>query len=294
MHEEGPSIARSAWLQLDEQGSQALALEQAAWRSDASVAMRKLTTMSRIVQALVLREIMTRFGRENLGFIWLVLEPLILTSFVMVAWTIIYGTTKHGVTIVQIVLTGYSMLSLWRHIVTRFLHCFRQNAGLLFHRNVRPMDTILARFFLETFGTLTSFFASYLVLYLLDMVQPINDVLLLLVAWFLLAGFSFSVALIVSALAELWEPSEKFVQPLMYITIPLTGAFFMVSWMPSDYHYALLLSPMINTVEMFRAGLFGPSIQTYYHPEYVVTVTVFLIAFGLLLMRKAQTQIRIE
>lgn len=294
MAEGTPQRSRASWLALDETGSKALLREQAAWRTDARTVIRKLATMARIVQALVLREIMTRFGRENLGFVWLVLEPLILTSFVMVAWSIIYGTTKHGVTIVQIVLTGYSMLSLWRHVVTRFLHCFRQNAGLLFHRNVRPMDTILARFFLETFGTLTSFFASYLVLFLLDMVPPIHDVLLLLSAWFLLAGFSFSVAIIVSALAEIWEPSEKFVQPLMYITIPLTGAFFMVSWMPSDYHYALLLSPMINTVEMFRAGLFGPSIQTYYHPGYVVVVTVFMTAFGLLLMRKAQTQIRIE
>ena len=265
-----------------------------AWRADAATFFHKLGAMSRILKALVLREIMTRFGRENLGFIWLILEPLILTTFVMFGWSIMYGSTKHGVTVIQIVLTGSSMLSLWRHVVTRFLHCFRQNAGLMFHRNVRPMDTILARFFLETFGTLVSFFVSYLVLFIFDLVPAIYDPLLLLAAWFLLAAFSFSVALLVSALAELWEPSEKFVQPLMYITIPLTGAFFMVSWMPSDYHSALLLSPMINTVEMFRAGLLGPSVQAHYHSEYVVTVTVLLTAFALLLMRKAQTQIRMD
>ena len=248
----------------------------------------------RILEALVLREILTRFGRENLGFIWLVLEPLILTVMVMVGWTIMYGTAKHGATILQLVLTGYSMLTLWRHLVMRFSHCFRHNAGLLFHRNVRPMDTILARFFLETVGTLISFFVAYTFLYAVDWIPPIYDIFTLLAAWFLLAAFGFSAALIVSALAELWEPAEKFIQPLMYITIPLTGAFFMVSWMPSDYHYALLFSPMINTVEMFRAGLIGPSTQTYYHPEYVIMVTIFLTAFALLLMRKAQAHIRIE
>ncbi|MFN9974209.1 MAG: ABC transporter permease [Phycisphaerae bacterium] len=285
---------RPDWSKPKPETRAALAREAAAWKTDAAVVWRKLNTMLRILHALVLREIMTRFGRENLGFVWLVLEPLILTTLVMIGWTIIYGTSKHGVTIVQLVLTGYSMLTLWRHLIFRFTHCFRHNAGLLFHRNVRPMDTIFARFFLETVGTLISFFVSYLVLFTLDMIAPIHDVLLLLTAWFLLAGFGFSVALVVSALAELWEPSEKFVQPLMYITIPLTGAFFMVSWMPSDYQYPLLLSPMINTVEMFRAGLIGPSAQTYYHPEYVLIVNVFLTAFALLLMRKAQTHIRIE
>lgn len=285
---------RPEWSKPTREARAAMAHEAVAWKADATVVWRKLNTMFRILHALVLREIMTRFGRENLGFVWLVLEPLILTTMVMIGWTIIYGTSKHGVTIVQLVLTGYSMLTFWRHLVMRFTHCFRHNAGLLFHRNVRPMDTIFARFFLETIGTLISFLVSYLVLYTLDMIPPIYDIFLLLTAWFLLAGFGFSVALIMSAFAELWEPAEKFIQPLMYITIPLTGAFFMVSWIPSDYHYALLLSPMINTVEMFRAGLIGPSTQTYYHPDYVILVTIFLTAFALLLMRKAQSHIRIE
>ena len=285
---------RPDWSKPTPEARAALAREAVAWKADAAVVWHRLNTMFRILHALVLREIMTRFGRENLGFVWLVLEPLILTSMVMIGWTIIYGTSKHGVTIVQLVLTGYSMLTFWRHLVMRFTHCFRHNAGLLFHRNVRPMDTIFARFFLETLGTLISFLVSYLVLYTLDMIPPIHDIFLLLTAWFLLAGFGFSVALIMSAFAELWEPAEKFIQPLMYITIPLTGAFFMVSWIPSDYHYALLLSPMINTVEMFRAGLIGPSAQTYYHPDYVILVTIFLTAFALLLMRKAQSHIRIE
>lgn len=286
--------ALPAWLLPTPEARDALKQEQAIWSADAAVAIRKLATTVRILEALVLREIMTRFGREQLGFIWLVLEPLILTVMVMAGWTIMYGSTKHGVTVLQLVLTGYSMITLWRHVIQRFAHCFRHNAGLLFHRGVRPMDTILARFLLETVGTLISFFVAYIFLYAIDWIPPIYDVFTLLSAWFLLAGFAFSVALIVSALIEIWEHAEKFVQPIMYITIPLTGAFFMVSWMPSDYHYALLLSPMINTVEMFRAGLIGPSTQTYYHPEYVLLVTVFLAAFALLLMRKAQAHIRIE
>lgn len=290
-----PRLPRSpAWLTPSPETRAALAREQDIWRTDAALVLKKLRTMARIVHALILREIMTRFGREHLGFVWLVLEPLILTTMVMIGWTIVYGTTKHGVTIVQLVLTGYSMLTLWRHIISRFTHCFRHNAGLLFHRNVKPLDTIFARFLLETIGTLVSFFVSYTVLYILDMIPPINDVYVLLGAWFLMSGFAFAVALNVSALIELWEPAEKFVQPLMYITIPLTGAFFMLSWIPSDYHYALLLSPMINAVEMFRAGLIGPSVQTYYHPDYILLVTVFLAAFAFLLMRKAEAHIRIE
>jgi capsular polysaccharide transport system permease protein len=268
--------------------------EQARWRSDATMVSRKIQTTLRIIHALVLREIMTRFGREHLGFLWLVLEPLLLTTLVMIGMTILNGTTKNDVTIVQLVLTGYSMASLWRHIIARFLHCFRHNAGLMFHRNVKPMDTILGRFFLETTGTLISFFVAYITLYLLDLIGPIKDLTLLLGAWYLLALFSFAAAVCIAALCELWEPLEKFVQPMLYVTLPLTGVFYLVSWMPSQYHHVLLLSPMVNTMEMFRSGMIGPTIQTYYNVEFVIYVTIFLAAFGLLLMRKAEAHIKIE
>ena len=268
--------------------------EKSAWKKNSLAVLAKVRTMSRVLQALVLREIMTRFGRENLGFVWLILEPLILTTLVMIAWSVMYGNAKHGVTVVQIVLSGYSMVTLWRHMVLRFGHCFRHNAGLMFHRNVKPLDTILARFFLETIGTLISFTISYVTLFLLDLIAPIHDVYLMIIAWMLLSLFSFTIALIFSALGELWEHTEKFVQPMMYVTLPLTGMFFMLSWIPSDYHEILLLSPMIHTVEMFRAGLIGPSVQTYYDPQFVVVSTIFLGALALFLMRKAESHIRIE
>jgi capsular polysaccharide transport system permease protein len=283
-----------AFGQLSPATAAALKREAVLWGAQSKLVLARFQTMGRVVHALVLREIMTRFGREHLGFVWLVLEPLILTTLVMIGWTIMFGTSKQGIPVVQFVLTGYSMLSLWRHIVMRFIHCFRHNAGLMFHRNVKPIDTILARLFLESFGTLISFFVSYTLLYLIDWIPAIHDIFLLLAAWFLLTFFAFSAALIISALCELWEPAEKFIQPLMYITIPLTGTFSMLSWIPSDYHYVLLLSPMLNTVEMFRAALIGPSTQTYYHPDYVMLVSLFLTAFAFLLMRKAQAHIRLE
>ena len=272
----------------------ALEREVEIWRSCLQLVKRRSYTMGRVMHALLLREILTRFGRENLGFVWLVLEPLILTTLIMIGWWIMFGEAKHGVSIAQLAISGYSQLTLWRHIIARLQHCFRANAGLMFHRSVKPFDTIFARLFLESLGTLISFFVSFLVLYLIDLIPPIHDIGLLLTAWILITFFSFSVALIILAFCEFWEPAEKFVQPIMYITLPLTGAFFMVSWMPSEIQSILLLSPMINTQEMFRAGLIGPSTPTYYHPEYVILVTVFLTAFAFMLVRKAEAHIRLE
>ena len=273
---------------------QSLHVEWEAWNAaltNISLRMRRVAT---ILRALALRELMTRFGRDNLGFVWLVFEPLLLTVLVLIWWSMAFGSTKQGVAIVPLALSGYSLLTLWRHINLRFIYCFRHNAPLMFHRSVKPMYTILARFFLETTGALLSFFTAYTFLFAFYQIGPIHDVFLFLSGWYLLAFFSFSVALCVSALCELWEPTEKLYNPLMYITLPLTGLFFMVSWLPTDYHALALLSPSVNCFEMARGGLIGPYVQVYYHVDYVIYVSVFLSAFGFLLMRKAQAHIKIE
>jgi capsular polysaccharide transport system permease protein len=254
----------------------------------------KLRVTHRIWVALILREIMTRFGREQLGFLWLILEPLILTTIVMFGWYLMFGSVKHGVPIAQLALTGYSCLTLWRYMVGRMMNCFRHNAPLLFHLNVRPMDTIIARLFLETFGVFIAFFTSFTFLYLLGWIDPIADMSLVLGGWFLLAAFSFSVALILSALSEFSEHADKLIQPLMYITIPLTGVFSMVAWLPQDMQAVLLYSPIANAVEMFRAGVIGPHIETHWDVQYILICTGITLAIGLLLMRAAETKIKIE
>lgn len=75
---------------------------------------QKLGQKARTINALLVRELMVRFGHGNIGFMWLVGEPLILTIGVMGMWTLLYGEQKHGVKIMPVVLTGYSTLTLFR------------------------------------------------------------------------------------------------------------------------------------------------------------------------------------
>lgn len=53
----------------------------------------RLSIQLRVVHALMLREMMTRFGRSHLGFFWLMGEPLLLMAGVVFVWTLIIGAT---------------------------------------------------------------------------------------------------------------------------------------------------------------------------------------------------------
>jgi capsular polysaccharide transport system permease protein len=41
---------------------------------------------TRVIQALIIRELTTRFGRENIGFLWVMAEPLLFAVLVGLLW----------------------------------------------------------------------------------------------------------------------------------------------------------------------------------------------------------------
>lgn len=242
---------------------------------------------ARVLNALLLRELMQRYGHGNLGFLWLILEPLLLTVGVMMLWSAMYGQTRHGVNVAPFVLTGYSVLTLWRQGVSRSILVFRHSAELLFHRQIQPIDVFVTRMFLEIFGVLIAFFTAYVPLLLLDLVEPIDDYLLLLGGWFLLSYFCLGVGLIIAALTELSDTAERLVQPLMYVSLMFSGAFFMVAWLPTQAQQVVLLSPLVHGVEMVRSGFFGPGVPATYSVGYILSAGILVNAVGWAMVRRA-------
>jgi capsular polysaccharide transport system permease protein len=248
----------------------------------------------RILGALMLREASARYGHENIGFFWLMVEPLFLALGVMTMWSVTGQSHGHGVELVPFVLSGYTVLTLWRHLVAQSIHALRRSADLMFHRNVRAFDILFARVMLEMVGILTAFFIAYLPLVLLGAMDPMRDPLVLLGAWILLTWFAFSFGLIITSLTELSEVAEHFIQPIMYITLPITGAFTMQYWLPSKARYVLSWSPLVNIQEMFRGGLFPVDIQTEWDASYLLLWCVVLTGIGLPLVRVAQRHVRMD
>lgn len=253
-----------------------------------------MRVQARVVMALMLRGALSRYGHENLGFFWLMGEPLLMTCGVMVMWSVTGMDHGHGVGLVPFVLTGYTMLTLWRHIVMHMSHAMSHNAGLMFHRNVRMVDALAGHVILESLGGLAAFFIAYIPLAVTDMVPRIYDPLLLLGGWGLITWLGFAFGMIVAALSEYSEAVSRFIPPVMYITIPATGAFYMLEWMPEKAQAALIWSPLVHPFEMFRAGLFGPMVGAKFSFGYMSLVCTILTAVGLAMVRAAEKHVHVQ
>src|SRR5271166_1682769 len=126
---------------------------------------KKLACQWRVVGALLIREVFTRFGREGLGFAWVVAEPLIFAIPVLLVWSAVRGPYEHGVRLMPFLWSGYLPILLFRHVGGRMVFFVRVNAGLLYHRQVTIFDLFLARFLLEVCSNLSAVMASFVLFY---------------------------------------------------------------------------------------------------------------------------------
>ena len=248
----------------------------------------------RIIGALMMRETVTRYGRQGLGLLWLIGEPLLFCFGVIIMWSLIKPAYEHGVRIAPFIMTGYMCLLLLRHLVGANMNALQANGGLLYHRPVKVMHLYVSRCGLEIAGNTMAFFVVYLAMLAIRQVDPPHDLLLFYSGWFLLAFMGCGISFVFAGLALRYELFERVSPVLQYAMIPLSGVFTMMAWLPQHYRDILLKVPIPHTVEMVRAGMFGEFTPTYYDAGYAFAWAVALNFIGLVLLARAKHHLEME
>jgi ABC-type polysaccharide/polyol phosphate export permease len=240
----------------------------------------------RVLGALLVREMLTRYGRHNIGFLWLFAEPMMFTLGVTALWTATKSVHGSDLPIVAFALTGYSSVLLWRNMPSRCIGALQNNLSLMYHRNIKVFDIYIARVALEFGGATVSFTTLSIVFILIGWLAPPQDILQVLAGWLIIAWFGSALAIFLGALSHEYELVDKLWHPFSYLTFPLSGAAFMVAALPKAAQEIVLYVPMVHGTEMVREGYFGERARAVYDLGYVLPVCLILTVFALLQVRK--------
>ncbi len=243
---------------------------------------RSLSIQLRVIGALLMREVITRYGRHNIGFFWLFVEPMIFTLGITALWTAVQSSHNVRLPIVAFAVTGYSSVLLWRNMPNRLVGAIGPNLALMYHRNVKVFDVYAARLALEALGASISFSVLTLCFIAMGWMQWPEDIGKVLLGWFMLAWFGAALAILVGAISERTDIVEKVWAPITYLTFPLSGAAYMVDWLPAAAQKAVLYLPMVHGVELLREGYFGSAVRAHYDIAYMASACLFLTFFGLM------------
>jgi capsular polysaccharide transport system permease protein len=213
-----------------------------------------------IVQALLLREMQTRFGRNQLGFLWLFIEPLLLAAAIgAFKWATEIGQTVPGVSIFVLTLVGYLPYFTFRAIVGRAPGTLKSNMTLLYHARIKLLDVVLARHLLEMAAVFTVMtFLAIGVMIWADMVPAGIPILFL---------------------------------ALVYLSLPFSGALMALHQLDPAFREILLWNPQTHLHEMIRYGFFGDALPSYFSIAYLCFWIGLLNLVGLAALRAVRPKL---
>ncbi len=251
-------------------------------------------TQMRVIGALVMREIHTRYGRDNIGYLWLIGEPLVLASAIAAIHS--HGQTQYGSDIrpLSFAIVGYTTYIIFRGIVNRSEGTLESNAPLLYHRMVTVMDIVIARVILESAGVFLAYCVLMVLCVSLGVASPPARPLYLLAGQATMVWMAFAQSLILTALTHDSPLIARLTHPYTYLMIPISGAWIRMEAVPNPYRYYLSWAPLPNIFELTRYGQFESCDLTYFDGYYLYGMCLVLTWIGLVMMRMARRRVHLH
>lgn len=245
----------------------------------------------RVLGALLMRETLTRYGRHNIGFLWMFVEPMLFTVGVTLLWNALKTVHGSNLPITAFGITGYSSVLIWRNMPSRAIGAITPNLSLMYHRNVKILDIFLSRILLEFMGVLTSCLILTLFFSAIEWMTLPEDIIKVVEGLFMLGWFGASLAILIGALSHDNELVDKFWHPFVYLFFPFSGAAFLIDAAPAGARSFILWVPMVHGVECVRDGYFGSMFTPHYDLGYLAMWNITLTLVALLQVRKLNYRI---
>lgn len=238
----------------------------------------------RVIIALILREMSTRYGRSPGGYIWAVLEPLAAIIILVTGFSLIIKSPPLGSSFVLFYASGYLPFNLYQTLSLTVSRAIVFSKPLLKYPVVTWMDAILARLILNS---LTSILVMYLLFGGILLTIPTRTVLELpplieatLLATLLSLGVgTLNCALI--GLVDVWDIVWSIITRPLFL---ISGVFFLYEDLPPMVQNIMWYNPLVHLIGLFRSGFYPMYEPQYFSATYVIAFSLVPLFLGLVLL----------
>ncbi|MBK0329317.1 ABC transporter permease [Rhodobacteraceae bacterium F11138] len=246
---------------------------------------------ARVILALILREMSTRYGRTPGGYIWGVLEPLAAIMFLSIGFSLVIRTPALGTSFLLFYATGYLPFNLYQTLSAMIGASIRFSKPLLRYPAVTWLDAVLARFLLNSLtGVLIAVILLTGILAVIEHRTQL-DLPPLVAAMALAMVLGLGVGVIncaISGLYPIWEMVWSILTRPLFLA---SGIFFLYDSLPPLPQNLLWYNPLIHIIGLMRTGFYPTYDAAYVNVTYVLGVSLGLLAMGLLLLGRYHREI---
>jgi len=238
-----------------------------------------------VINALILREIQTRFGTSNIGYLWAIVEPLFVLIVFFLLYELLGRTPPGGMELVPFLATGVTAFYGFQNTIKRLEKSVDANQGLLLYPQVTPLDVMIARGLLEASTFLVVFGLIIFGSWIFDLTPPIESPLVLIFILIDLQLLAFGFGCMFCIAFMMFPVIDRFMSPVWRALMFLSGVFYTMDELPEMTQDWIALNPIAHAVDLLRGAYFASYTPEVASLSYLLEWTCGSLFVGLMLER---------
>lgn len=240
--------------------------------------------MARVVTALILREMSSRYGRSPGGYLWAVLEPLGMIALMTIGFSLLLRSPPLGTSFLLFFATGYTPFTFYQTLSVTLARSITFSRALLAYPVVTWADALIARLLLNG---LTGILVSYIIMGIVIVLQDdpvsirIGPVIESMVLALLIGVAVGTLNCALMGLITVWGQVWSIVTRPLFIA---SGVIFLYEDMPQLAQSILWYNPLMHVVALMREGFYPSYTASFVSVTYVVGCGLVLLFLGVVLL----------
>lgn len=252
--------------------------------------MTQLFRYRDLIGALVARELKVRYRRSAIGFLWTMLQPLLMMLVLHTIFSSIFRFKMELGNYPVYALAGILFWNFFSQSILSSMNSLRGNAQLLqklpLPKAVFPIATVIS-------GVINLLFALVPLLGILIVTKhPLTPALLFLPVSILLAAlFTLGAGLLLAPLAVFFSDVVELVGVLLSLIMYLTPIFYPKEIVPEHMRWIVRFNPARSILEVFRDPIYQGEIPPLSHLSVCIGIAALALILGALAFRRSSDRI---
>ena len=244
-----------------------------------------------VQNALFLRELNMRFSAGRMGLFWTFFEPFFQIMVFVLIKLFLFGGSSSGFDVSVFLALNFTAFNMFKNIVMQSSNAFIANKPLFLYKQIKPIDTIVARTIVEVFITSIIILIFLAIGFYFNFDMAIKDLVMVTFGFLFLIFFSFSFALFIAVGNTFFPSIGKLISFLMTALMFGSAIFYSIEMLPPEIQNFLLYNPLTHFIEMIHGSYFVALDTQFVDYNYMLLWTLTLLYSGLWLYIKLEKRI---
>ena len=245
-----------------------------------------------VIKALFLRELNTKMSVGRLGLFWTFFEPFMqVTMFILIRVVIMGSGEGSNFDYTVFMAAGFIAFNMFRNILSGSSGAFTANKALFIYKQVKPIDTIIARVLVQVFITSIIILMFVFIGFFFQYEFVPQNLLMVFFGYLWLLLFSFAIGLVVAVGSTFFDSIGKLVGIFSFGLMIFSAVFYPLIILPPEAQEILLYNPLVHFMEMIHGYYIYELDDRFVDYRYMVLWTITPLFMGTWLYIKLEKRL---